>query len=331
VPVEKVEDFNGIVIRGEGKESIIETANPGGGCDVFQFNGVKNITVKDLGVHSILPTPNPSGAGSNAFSFTGGSSHITVQNVHVYPMPHYEYPAPRHGLDGGSSFSIQNSAPAESTHIRILDCVSEGGTHGLHYCSGDANPDAAPPHDIVFHNNVINTQVHGLAILNSGGPQGPRLVRRSGMSFSATNNTFIDCQKGMYIAGVTRVNLIGNMVKSNLESPKDDKKYASYDSVKYGISVGTSFDCNIINNVVHERDCDFFMNIYGGAAAQPDTPSENITVIGNVFTGTSRTPECTRDTGRNHHGLFVKDLHLTLNAINGRPAVLCNSFLVPEP
>ena len=327
VPVVTVEDFNGITVRGAGKKSIIETANPSGGCDVFQFNGVKNVTVRDLGVHSRLPTPNRSGCGSNAFSFTGGSSHITVRNVHVYPMPHVESPAPRQGLDGGSSFSIQYSAPSESTHIRIVDCVSEGGTHGLHYVSGNAGTSVAPPHDIVFHNNVIKNHFHGLAITSSGGPSGPKLVRRPGMSFSATGNRFIDCQKGMYIAGVTGVNLVGNEVRSVLASPGDDAKFTSYDARKYGISAGTVFDCNIVSNTVHERDCDFFMNLYGGAAAQTDTPSENVSIIGNAFSGSSRTPGRKADTGRNKYGLYVVDLDLGGNTINGRAASMCDSFL----
>lgn len=331
VPVVTVEDFKGITIRGEGKNSIIRTANPSGGCDVFQFNGVKNVIVKDVGVHSRIPTPNRSKCGSNAFSFTGGSSHITVQNVHVYAMPHFESGEPRRGLDGGSSFSIQYSAPSESTHIRILDCVSEGGTHGLHYVSGNAGTSVSPPHGIVFHNNVIKNHFHGLAITSSGGPSGPKLVRRQGMDFSATNNRFVDCQKGMYIAGVTGVTLIGNEVTSSLVSPNDDAEFTSYDARKYGISAGTVFDCNIIANIIYERDCDFFMNLYGGAAGQLDTPSENISVIGNAFSGTSRTPDCKADTGSNKYGLYVIDLDLVDNSINGRAASMCDSFLKCDP
>jgi hypothetical protein len=74
-------DCKNITIFGDGPTTILRTDTVGG-ADVLQFNGAKNLHVRNL---KLMATVSGSAAGSNGISVTGGFDNITIDEVWCDP------------------------------------------------------------------------------------------------------------------------------------------------------------------------------------------------------------------------------------------------------
>jgi hypothetical protein len=268
-----IEDFNGITITGAGKAAIIET-DAADGCDVFQFNGVKNVTVKSVGVHSHIGGGATS--GSNAFSFTNGSMNITVQNNYVYTMPFVDTGAI---LDGGKAFTIQQTGTLEFSNIRILDNVAEGGSYGLNYDITYETTQPLPA-GIRFHGNTLSNFYQGFIFQGSSTGADDWLF--PGMNIEVSANKFIDCQYGTSAARAVGVNIFGNTI-STTDGPT--WAYASFDTTgTVSANMLACHSCNFVSNFVYHSGCDYYMNV-GGVLTTGQAQSDNCSITGNSFSG----------------------------------------------
>jgi hypothetical protein len=283
--VVSIEDFHGLTISGTGKNSIIETTHPTDGCDVFQLNGVSNVVIKNVGVHSHLPGGATS--GSNAFSFTNGAKNIRVENAYVYVMPYVTGAT----INGGSAFTIQHVGALEHSGIIVRNCEAEGGSHGFTYDATDmANGGAITAHGIICSGNKFKNFYMGVKLSTSltyGGAAPGVLV---GQDFKVTGNTIIDCQQGISDWGMTGAIIEGNHVLSTLATAVDPAMSAAWlagDTELYGAKIGSAHRSNFSNNIIYEYACTSFIKLLGGNWAEATTPADNLTVIGNTAYGTA--------------------------------------------
>jgi len=123
-------DCKNVTIFGDGRSTILKTVSSAG-ADVLQFNGAKNLHVKDLSITADLT--GSAGAGSNCVSLTGGADNITFENVYAFNPDYVEKVA---YLDGGKGFTIQmTSITPERGTITFTNCIADGCVYGF-----DINP-----------------------------------------------------------------------------------------------------------------------------------------------------------------------------------------------
>jgi hypothetical protein len=281
--VSSVLDYSGIIVRGTGKNTIIETVLPSGtGCDVFQFNGVANVTVKDIGIHSIITVF--TGSGSNAVSITNGSYGINLKNVYAYVMP---YTQKSSYLDGGAAFTIQATTSLPVHDITVEDCTAIGGSYGIAYQgSSKALTPAGAAYNIRFIHNTVTGFYTGIRISSGFGMVAEKAL--SNQNFVVMGNRVIDCQHGINLGGSTNCNCIGNEVNSSLTDNKDPFTGSAWlpnDTILNGLSALTMFDSHITYNIVYEKICTNYFLFGGGYSGKANTPSRNSYFIGNTASG----------------------------------------------
>lgn len=281
VPI-AIEDFNDLTVQGTGKYSTtIKTVNPTDGCDVFQFNGVEKVTVRNLAVDSTLP----GGAtnGSNGFSFTNGARKITIDNCYVNIMPYVT----NGSIDGGSAFSIQQTGSLAFGDITVQNCHSDGGAFGIHYVgSGTGASSTSPAYNIKFINNMIKNHYSGIYIETNFAAGA--VVALETQSFDIIGNQIIDCQRNMHVLGSTAVNVIGNKFYDTLTvstDPATSAAWISGDTVLVGWYIGSCHRSNFIGNLMYLAAGTNYVFCKGGWAAAAGTPNDRINVAGNTFHG----------------------------------------------
>ena len=280
-PVVTVEDFNNLTIEGMGpKATTIKSTHVTNSYDVFQLNGVSNLTIRNLGIDADLPAGVADGI--NGISFTGGSNNIIIENVHVYDLTS-AYVDGGASLNGGSAYSIQNNIALTPSNIIVRNCTADGGSYGLMVNVSTAGVLTNPPQGILFQNNRMTNFYVGCFV--SASATGATTAAIDKMDISVIHNKFIDCQQGIKGGGVTGLNLIGNEVKSTW--PAGDPGFTSYDAVKFGLRLYSIYKSNIVGNIIYELDSNYFALLGGGWAAEANTPCEYINVTGNSFYGSS--------------------------------------------
>jgi hypothetical protein len=123
-------DCKNVTIFGDGWNTILKTVSAGG-ADVLQFNGAKNLHVRDLMITAELT--GFAGAGSNAVSITSGGVNLTFNNVYAENPAYVDKTT---YLDGGKGFTIQFVGGAlEIADISFINCKAKGCVFGF-----DVNP-----------------------------------------------------------------------------------------------------------------------------------------------------------------------------------------------
>lgn len=276
VPV-SIEDFNGLTVQGVGENTIIRTTNPVDGSDVFQFNGVENVTVRDLSVASVLP----GGAinGSNGFSFANGAKNITIENCRTRVMPYVS----NGSIDGGSAYSIQHTGTLDFGDITIRNCVADGGAFGLHYVgSGAGATSSNPAYNIKFENNKIKNHYSGIYVETSFAAGA--IIPLESQAFNIIGNQIIDCQRSAMVLGCTNVSMLGNTLYNSLTSavdPATSSAWLSGDTVLRGLYLGSIHHSNISNNPVYNASVQNFIFLKCAAQAGNNTPIDRLILTNN--------------------------------------------------
>jgi hypothetical protein len=284
-PVVTVEDFKGIIVHGAGKNTIIQTVHPSNGCDVFQMNGSKNFTVKNLGVASVLPGKGDM-AGSNGFSFTGGSSGITIKECYIYKLPYRERgSAPNKYLDGGKAFTIQQNVALTNSNIKIINNYAEGGVYGFDYTGSTNGAVTNPPVNIEVRGNTFKSFYRGVNGVAINGDTPPSVVKIHGASVRVHENVIRDCQQGVSLTGVTGWSVINNQI--NFVLPSGNPGFATFDSLKYGVSILSTWECNISRNSVRMIDSDYYYRI-GSNQSAPGKETSDLIFTGNSGSGSAK-------------------------------------------
>jgi hypothetical protein len=146
LPPSSLLDCKNVTIFGDGRSTILKTVSATG-ADVLQFNGAKNLHVKDLSITADVTTTG--GAGSNCVSITGGGDNITFENVYAFNPDYVEYPL---YLDGGKGFTIQMTGfSTELGTITFTNCIADGCVYGF-----DVNPTLNDIDDQPFVSRIDN-------------------------------------------------------------------------------------------------------------------------------------------------------------------------------
>lgn len=276
------EDYNGMIIRGVGRATVIRTRPVTGGADVFQLNGVKNVTIEDLSVASILGVDIDE--GSNGISVTGGGENIIVQRCYFLNLPYEDtgvgYP------DGGSGLSIQRAGTDisnEYRNIKFLNNSIFGGAFGINVIYSGSGVLTNPPRDIIISGNSVSNSFRGINVESSGTGATQRPIMK--MNGIVSDNTILDCQQGIFMDGVTGWAAIGNRISSSIEGVP---AFVIYTTNKYAASIVSSRDIEFIGNRIWQTNGVYYMIVAGGGAAEANTPSDRIKVIGNSFSGTAQ-------------------------------------------
>ena len=101
-------DYEGVVVRGDGKGITIFRTTSALGSDVLQLNAVKAISFRDLSCTAILT--GSSGAGSNGVSITNGGEDLDL-DIDVFDCP---------GVDQGSFFDGSKGFTLQSGSLTVL-------------------------------------------------------------------------------------------------------------------------------------------------------------------------------------------------------------------
>lgn len=154
-------DLHGLIIRGEGDESIIYGYSESDTFDVLQLNCVENLRIENLRILARKADVNPYGA--NGISMTNGTSNIWIDHVTVEDLPYY---LPGGYIDGGKPFTIQTSTgllhPIEN--IFITNCRTKGCPYGM---EASYHNTQTPLKNVIIENNVFDSICFGIT-LSSG-------------------------------------------------------------------------------------------------------------------------------------------------------------------
>ncbi len=281
-PPVALDDFNGITVMGKGRSTIIKTQNLTDGADVFQLNGVKNVTVFNLTVASVLPGGATS--GSNGFSVTNGGENILVTRCFADRMP---YVISGVDFDGGSAFSIQHSLNAlNDKNIRFINNSALGtagtaGSYGFNMILSGASRLTNPPQGIVFTGNTLSTMYRGVYLECTGTGAPPAAI--NGMSALISDNPMIDIQQAFTMYAVTGINCSVNTYTSSFGAGNPGFNAAT--PLKWGVVILSCHSVNFVGNIVRMANSDYFGLIGGGATGEAATPTDRLNFANNHFFG----------------------------------------------
>jgi hypothetical protein len=204
-------DCKNVTIFGDGRSTILKTVSATG-ADVLQFNGAKNLHVKDLSITADVTTTG--GSGSNCVSLTGGGDNITFENIYAFNADYVEYPS---FLDGGKGFSIQMTGFAtELGTITFANCIADGCTYGF-----DVNPTLNDIDDQPFVARIDNCIAENCWKGFLCGAPAATTLPTGYATGVVVNGTAINCQQGLTLSrthgGDYRVQIINTKSKADLK------------------------------------------------------------------------------------------------------------------
>lgn len=286
-PIVTNEDYHGLTVSGQGQATVIRTYLPGNAADVFNLNGVRNVTIRDLAITATtdigtLDAP-------NGVSIIAGGENITLENLYIFDLPYISDDGI--GTSGGQGITIQKSGTSTNLlrNIKILNNTIVSATNmvtgiGVQY-SGSWVP-ADPGQQILISGNTVRRAFRGILIESTAYGGGVTLTNIHPMMGVAANNQILECARGIETIGVTGWNIIGNnIISTNLGVPT----FLSQLTNKFGASIHSAHYTTFTGNRIFMSNCVYFMFVAGGAAGEANTPCQRIVVSGNVFAGTPTT------------------------------------------
>ncbi|MCU6712191.1 glycoside hydrolase family 55 protein [Paenibacillus sp. J5C_2022] len=268
-----VQDLHHIVLMGDGRSSIIKGVSAIG-FDVFQLNGVKNATIRDLAITSVKTNANDTTHGCNGISMTNGTSHITIENVHVYDLPHV---VKSNYVDGGKAFTIQQGSGGGQacSHIAIRNSECTGCAIGF---GMDLNGSSTEiPHEITVSGNMLHAFYRGMYVSASASSSGNYIEM---LSCQLTGNTVVGAQYSLVLGRGSGVVATNNQFINHHTSAGTE---VYFDTGIIPIAISGTDSCVIANNFIYYAYSEQFMlldNLYSGYSRQCQ-------VLNNQFTGAS--------------------------------------------
>lgn len=213
----KNRDLKGLVIEGVGEAETVVHGTSARGFDVFQLNGVENLTLRNLTITATKTTPDET-QGVNGVSLTNGSAKVLIEHVTVKKLPFVVKPG---RFDGGKAFTVQQGTlgAASSTDIEIRECQVFDTPIGFGI---DADPNQPVlPGKIAVRNNRFERVSLGFSLSfagkNSGGADVP------GFALEIAGNTLTDVTRALIIGRapdvVFRDNTITTKQRPDLPDP----------------------------------------------------------------------------------------------------------------
>ena len=265
---------NGIKIYGTGVNTIIKgivykaPSNPG---DVFNLAKVHDIIISDLAI-TAESTEDTSGAGTNAISIVLSGENITIERINVYDMVYTPHSYP----DGGKAFTIQSTAKGSVKNVVVRDCIANNVAFGVDLTKSYTDGDIIT--GVMFINNIIRDAVAG-CFLSIGG----KLQADKCKSVTVSNNSFIDCQYGIYSNGLSNVLIYGNYISNT----KEYTKYKYYGNYVDGIRLIAPYSIFIGNNYINMPYCNNLLSVIplSSYSQYVDYIPEKTSIIGNQLIG----------------------------------------------
>ena len=203
-------DCNNMSILGDGWNTILQTTTPGGG-DVLQLNMVKNLTIRDLAITSVLT--GFAGAGSNAISITGGFDNLNILDIYTYNMAYVDkelggswYP------DGGKGVTFQVTSMGTLKGTAVVRFVAKGCTYAFDY-THDLDDQAAQPTSVRVDVTARDCYV-GVLTGNATASAALSTSLNSGLFINAQ---VTDCQHGVLLS-----RLHGGYIHAQVNSTKTE-------------------------------------------------------------------------------------------------------------
>lgn len=255
-----LEDWKGVEIVGDGLSTEIGTRVTGSGADVFQLNGIKNFSLKNILITSQITAPAGSWSGSNAVSITAGGENIQVKGVSAFDLPYRD--AGAFG-DGGKAFTVQPSTSAN------------------------------PIRNIIIEGNHADNCLYGFGMDLNGlkmGSNAPKQIRVAGNSFSnvfrgvscgysddatlsdlrfpqvdvlVIGNQILNAQYGLFAARMSGVLAVGNsLISTDISAPT----WLASDTVRRAVHLAGVWYSAVRGNRIYYADCETFI-AYGGTTS----------------------------------------------------------------
>jgi hypothetical protein len=191
--IETNRDLRGLIIEGAGADETTVHGVSARGFDVFQLNGVENLTIRRLAI-TAAKTTNDQTQGVNGVSMTNGTAKVRIEQVAVRKLPYVLKP---NRFDGGKAFTVQQGTfgAVSCTDIEIRDCAVSDTPIGFGL---DADPNqAALPGKIVVRDNRFERVSLGFSLSFSAKKSGG--VDVPGFGIEITGNTLVDVTRVMFV------------------------------------------------------------------------------------------------------------------------------------
>lgn len=191
--ITKNRDLNGMVIEGAGADETTVHGISAKGFDIFQLNGVANLTIRNLTI-TAEKTSKDETQGVNGISMTNGTANVLIEGVSVRKLPYVLKPG---RFDGGKAFTVQQGTlgAASCTDIEVRDCQVFDTPIGFGL---DADPNQkALPGKIAVRKNRFERVSLAFALSFSGKTAGGAEV--PGFGIEITENMLIDVTRVLFI------------------------------------------------------------------------------------------------------------------------------------
>lgn len=197
-------DAHNTTVTGTGWNTVLMTTTPGGG-DVLQLNMLKNFTVRDLAITSVLT--GFAGAGSNAISITGGFDNLNILDIYTYNLAYVD----NGFLDGGKGVTFQ----VPSTKLKgsaVVRFVAKGCTYAFDY-TNDLDDQIIQPTSV----RVDVTAIDCYAGVLSGQAAASAALSTNLNSGVFINAQIVDCQHSVVLS-----RMHGAYVNAQISSTKSE-------------------------------------------------------------------------------------------------------------
>lgn len=238
-------DLQGLVIYGDGENTKIHGVSATG-FDVFQLNGVSNISIHDLSIDAKKTTTDTTN-GVNGISITNGSNNIMIERVYVDNLP---YVVKDQYVDGGKGITLQNSGNnnGDIYNVKISDCVVTNSPSGI-WLDFLSNDNSAVARDIIITSNTLDVWYHGITVSTgrseSGKPKESPII--------ITNNIVNNAVIAVDLSRVCGCIVSGNTLSSKIvDIPQ---QIIALESSAIPIRLSACFLVNVINNNVDYLRC----------------------------------------------------------------------------
>ena len=198
------QDFRGLTITGDGRNSIIHGHNDNDIFDVLQLNEATNINIKHL---ALTESSNAAVTwGANGISLTNGCYNIVIEDVTVYDLPYYVGDG---FVNGGKAITIQtgNDNSIDLHDIHISDCKCYNVPYGFEF---DAPANSRKYTNIVVKDCDFDVTFCGIELSMPSFGTNQYSVNTD---FKFINNIIKSRQRCVNVSRVSNVLLRGNSLK----------------------------------------------------------------------------------------------------------------------
>ena len=276
-----IRDFRGITISGTGHKTIIKAIkydmakNPG---DVFNMVDLKNLNIKDIGITSDFTDNENAPHGTNGISLVETIENVSISNCRIFDLPSV-YNSSEVTVDGGHGITIQAAdANTVQRNIHIFNNIIDNVSLGLDYSKGKLG-EKGVVESVIFEGNTVTNSYVGFY---SHGTH-EELNKES----LVTNNTFKNCQFGIYGYAMQGFTFTGNRIITTKRIIRDTK----ISNGVYGILLYGPKDVTLTDNYIKMKNADSFMEV-DVVSRNPEYNGmiENTYSSNNSFRGSAKKP-----------------------------------------